>query len=168
MPLLGRPRYGFSIFGNIHLEKDAEVPTQLSRIHSSKNIQQSTIPSTQSSSAQEEQASEQLSVSSNKDLKLPAFRSYSLLALTPQLLRVELTQPSATCTATIGDGTPTILSREATGLVTKMLFIICAKKPLKQFFNQSHTVFLSHEQNRGKYTKGLLEDNPENMEKVHT
>ena len=38
-PLLHKPTRSFAVLGNNHLDKDAEVFTLISRIHSSKNIQ---------------------------------------------------------------------------------------------------------------------------------
>lgn len=70
------------------------------------------------------------------------------------------------CTLTIGDGTPTIQLRAATGLEIKMLSIICVNRHLKQFCNYNHTDCHSQEPNKERSIKELLEDSRDNMENV--
>lgn len=65
-----------------------------------------------------------------------------------------------------GDGTLMTPSREVTGSVIRMLSTTCARKHLRPFWNLNHTVFLSQEQRRVKFTRGPSVDNPENTVKV--
>lgn len=120
----------------------------------------------QSWSVQEAQDSELLSVWSSKDSKLPAFPSCSPLALTPSPHKEASTLLSETCTKTTGAGMLTILSKEATGLETKMPFITCANKHLMPSMNFSPTVFLSQGPKKAKSTKELSEASPSNTAKV--
>ena len=133
--MMSAPRYTFSVLGNQHLSKDAEVHMKKQRTPYLKNTPSLIIPSMQWWSVPEEQASEPLSVWSSKDLRLHAFQNFSQQDHILLLLKEVLMLPSETCMRMIGDGTLTIPSKEVTGSVIKMRFIICAGKHLKLSLN---------------------------------
>ena len=166
MRTLSKPNYTFSVVGNTHLQKDAEVKHRLSRTLSSKSIQQLIILLMLSSLEQEEQDSELLLVQFNKDSKQLAYLNSSLLAHIPQLPK-EVSMPHLeTCILMTGDGTPMIQLREVTGLETKMPFTICVNKHQMPFINWNHMGFPSQELKKAKFINELSEVNPYNTEKV--
>lgn len=63
--------------------------------------------------------------------------------------------PWETCTKMTGDGTHMILSKVVTGLEIKTLFITCADKLHKLFYNSNLTECLSQEPNKEKSIKEL-------------
>lgn len=65
----------------------------------------------------------------------------------------------------IGDGMPTIQSKEVIGLVIKMLSTICARKHPMPSLNSNLMECPFPEPKKAKSIKEPLEDNPKNVEK---
>jgi len=66
----------------------------------------------------------------------------------------------------IGDGMLMTQLKVAIGLEIKMLFITCAEKHLKQYYNYNLMDYHSQEPRRERYIKEPLEVNQKNMESV--
>lgn len=158
--MVSAPKYSFSVIGNQHLSKDAEVTRVAFRILCSRNIRLSIIPSMLWLLGPEELDSEPPLDWSNRASRLPAFRNFSRPGRIPLLLREASMPRSATCMLMTGDGTPMIQSKAVIGLEIRMPFTTCAGKLQKPSLSSNLMDYLSHEQKRARFISGRSEDSP--------
>ena len=167
LPLFRTQAYNFGVVGTNPYSKDAEVHAPLARTLSSRSTPSSTTPSTQSSSGLEEPASGLPSDSSSRASRPPASQSCSPPGHTQLQLRAASTLPSAICTTTIGGGTHTTPSREATGWETRMPSTTCASRLPRPSWSLSPTAFLSPGPRRERFTRGPSEGSQRSTESVY-
>lgn len=160
------PQFSFSVIGNQHLSKDAEVNTLLYRTLSSRNILSSTIPLMLWWLEPEELAFARLSVSSSRASRLPAFRNFSPPVRILLLLKEVSMRPLETCITTTGGGTLMILSREATGWVIRTPSTTCARKHPRPFSSSNLMVFLSPGLRRARSIREPSEDSRKSTARV--